>query len=47
MAKKMIAKLESLVEAIKEIANGTQYPFWNDNERITEIINLIWEYEDV
>jgi len=38
-----LAKLEYLLKNIKQIASKLQYPFWEDNDRLKEILSLIEE----
>ena len=40
---KKLAKLEILIKNIKQIASKLQYPFWEDNDRLKEILSLIEE----
>ena len=46
MKKKMIAKLEILIDEIKDIANKTSYPFADDKDRLIYILDLIKVYEE-
>jgi len=46
MNRKIIARLEKLVDEIEDIAEKKVYPFHDDSDRLRDILNLIEDYKD-